>query len=60
VRLWHAATGAELLCFKDLPAAVNCVGFSRDGALLAAALHNGNVACMAGAAGTADPATVPD
>lgn len=43
LRLWQIGTGAELLVFKDLPAAVNSVAFSSDGTWLAAALHDGSV-----------------
>ncbi|MBI2806019.1 MAG: protein kinase [Planctomycetes bacterium] len=43
VRLWHVATGQELLCFKDQPSQVNGLAFSADGRVLAAALHDGNV-----------------
>ena len=28
LRLWQAASGAELLCLRDLPAAVNSLAFS--------------------------------
>ncbi len=41
VRLWHVATGRELLTFKDL--AVHALAFSPDGTMLAAALHDGRV-----------------
>jgi WD40 repeat protein len=40
VRLWHAATGRELLVFSGLPEFVHDVAFSPDGLHLAAALWN--------------------
>jgi len=43
IRLWHVATGHELLCFKGQSHGVNAVAFSPDGRTLAAGLHDGGV-----------------
>lgn len=43
VRLWHAATGQELISFTNLPAQINGIAFSADGTMLAATCHDGNV-----------------
>lgn len=43
VHILSVETGAELLSFTDLPAAINHLAFSPAGDQLAAALHNGEV-----------------
>ncbi len=43
VRLWHVATGQELLAFENLPAQINGVAFNSDGSTLAATCHDGSV-----------------
>lgn len=43
VRLWHVATGEELLAFEKLPGQINDIAFSSDGRTLGAACHDGSV-----------------
>jgi WD40 repeat protein len=41
--LWQAATGLELLRFRQLPDYAHALAFSPDCAILAAAFHDGTV-----------------
>jgi WD40 repeat protein len=43
IRLWQAATGLELLRFRNLPDYAHALAFSPDGTILAAAFHDGTV-----------------